>query len=203
MRTGGPASSRPGPLSASSAIPRRGSSRLPGPQKTVCGSCGRAERTWYDRQTRRVRDLPSGDLRIYLEFDLRRINCRRYGACSGSGSTGWRTIRTTPSDSRSLSASSVGARRSTKWRRTSASTGTRSRRWTSTTCVSSSRARASRGPRVVGSRFAKGTSTASWSATWSGRSRSGSAAMDRSEASMAMFYDWLGPSRRPAASGWR
>jgi transposase len=51
----------------------------PAPKKTVCGTCGRAERTWYDRQTRRVRDLPCGDLRIYLEFDLRRVACRRCG----------------------------------------------------------------------------------------------------------------------------
>ncbi len=37
------------------------------------------ERTWYDRHTRRVRDLPCGDLRIYLEFDLRRVDCGRCG----------------------------------------------------------------------------------------------------------------------------
>jgi transposase len=41
--------------------------------------CGRAERTWYDRKVRRVRDLPCGDLRIYLEFELRRVACRRCG----------------------------------------------------------------------------------------------------------------------------
>ena len=36
-------------------------------------------RTWYDRQVRQVRDLPCGDLRIYLQFDLRRVDCRRCG----------------------------------------------------------------------------------------------------------------------------
>ncbi|MGQ0642732.1 MAG: ISL3 family transposase [Gemmatimonadaceae bacterium] len=48
-------------------------------KKTVCGTCGRAQRTWYDRQTRCVRDLPCGDLRIYLEFDLRRVACLTCG----------------------------------------------------------------------------------------------------------------------------
>ena len=45
----------------------------------MCGSCGTAHRTWYDRTTRRVRDLPCGDLRIYLEFELRRVDCRQCG----------------------------------------------------------------------------------------------------------------------------
>ncbi|MCC6317784.1 MAG: ISL3 family transposase, partial [Gemmatimonadaceae bacterium] len=40
---------------------------------------GHAHRTWYDRKIRRVRDLPCGDLRIYLEVDLRRVACRRCG----------------------------------------------------------------------------------------------------------------------------
>ncbi|MDO9123108.1 MAG: ISL3 family transposase [Deltaproteobacteria bacterium] len=34
-------------------------------------------RTHYDRKTRRVRDLPCGDLRIYLEVEIRRVACRR------------------------------------------------------------------------------------------------------------------------------
>ena len=34
---------------------------------------------WYDRTTRRVRDLPSGDTRVYLEFEVRRALCRRCG----------------------------------------------------------------------------------------------------------------------------
>ena len=34
---------------------------------------------WYDRTTRRVRDLPSGDMRVYLEFEVRRVLCRRCG----------------------------------------------------------------------------------------------------------------------------
>jgi len=34
---------------------------------------------WYDRRTRRVRDLSCGDLRIYLEFEVRRVQCRSCG----------------------------------------------------------------------------------------------------------------------------
>jgi len=33
-------------------------------------------RGWYDRSTRRVRDLSSADTRIYLEFEVRRVQCR-------------------------------------------------------------------------------------------------------------------------------
>jgi hypothetical protein len=31
-------------------------------KKTICGASGTAQRTWYDRRRRRVRDLPCGDL---------------------------------------------------------------------------------------------------------------------------------------------
>jgi transposase len=34
---------------------------------------------WYDRTTRRVRDLSSGDTRVYLEFEVRRVHCRACG----------------------------------------------------------------------------------------------------------------------------
>ena len=37
-------------------------------------------RGWYDRKQRRVRDLACGDLRIYLELEVRRVACRRCGA---------------------------------------------------------------------------------------------------------------------------
>jgi len=32
---------------------------------------------WYDRKVRRVRDLSCGDTRIFLELEVRRIDCRR------------------------------------------------------------------------------------------------------------------------------
>jgi transposase len=35
---------------------------------------------WYDRKVRRVRDLSCGDTRIFLELEVRRLNCRRCGA---------------------------------------------------------------------------------------------------------------------------
>ncbi len=37
------------------------------------------QRGWYDRKQRRVRDLACGDLRIYLDVEVRRVACRRCG----------------------------------------------------------------------------------------------------------------------------
>jgi transposase len=34
---------------------------------------------WYDRKVRRVRDLSCGDTRIFLDLEVRRIDCRRCG----------------------------------------------------------------------------------------------------------------------------
>jgi len=34
---------------------------------------------WYDRKLRRVRDLSCGDTRVFLEFEVRRVFCRRCG----------------------------------------------------------------------------------------------------------------------------
>ena len=34
---------------------------------------------WYDRRVRRVRDLSCGDTHIYLELEVRRVQCRRCG----------------------------------------------------------------------------------------------------------------------------
>ena len=48
-------------------------------KKTVCKECGRAHFRWYDRTTRRVRDLSSGNMRVYLEFEVRRVLCRCCG----------------------------------------------------------------------------------------------------------------------------
>ena len=31
---------------------------------------------WYDRRTRRARDLPVGPWRVYLDFEVRRMYCR-------------------------------------------------------------------------------------------------------------------------------
>lgn len=34
---------------------------------------------WYDRRTRRVRDLSCGDVRIFLEIEVRRVQCKHCG----------------------------------------------------------------------------------------------------------------------------
>jgi transposase len=44
-------------------------------RKTICGTCGKTCRSFYDQEIRRVRDLNCGALRIYLELSLRRVNC--------------------------------------------------------------------------------------------------------------------------------
>lgn len=44
-------------------------------RRTVCGSCGRACRSFYDQELRRVRDLDCGGRRIYLETGVRRVFC--------------------------------------------------------------------------------------------------------------------------------
>ena len=48
-------------------------------RKKICGVCGTSHRSFYDRKTRLVRDLSCSDARIYLELDLRRVQCRRCG----------------------------------------------------------------------------------------------------------------------------
>jgi transposase len=49
-------------------------------KKTVCGACRHRHHGWYDRRRRRVRDLSSGDARIYLDLEVRRVDCRTCGA---------------------------------------------------------------------------------------------------------------------------
>jgi transposase len=46
-------------------------------EKTVCGACGYIKHGWYDRKLRRVRDMACGDHRIYVEIEVRRIDCSR------------------------------------------------------------------------------------------------------------------------------
>ncbi|MGH6781528.1 MAG: ISL3 family transposase, partial [Sphingomonadaceae bacterium] len=61
-----------GPASACHPPPAAG-------KKTACGACGFVHRAWYDRKIRRVRDLPCGDTRIYLELEIRRVGCKHCG----------------------------------------------------------------------------------------------------------------------------
>ena len=60
-------------------IRRRGWSACADAKKTICGTCGHRQRGWYDRRLRRVRDLSCGDTRVYLEFEIRRIDCAKCG----------------------------------------------------------------------------------------------------------------------------
>src|SRR5215470_4630512 len=48
-------------------------------KKTACRTCGWVQRGWYDRKRRRVRDLACGDLRIYLDVEVRRVACQPCG----------------------------------------------------------------------------------------------------------------------------
>ena len=43
----------------------------------MCGACGQTQSGFYDHRVRRIRDLPSGGFRIYLQLEVRRIACRR------------------------------------------------------------------------------------------------------------------------------
>lgn len=65
----------------------RGDARSAG-ERTVCGCCGRRQSGWYDRKSRRVRDLSCGDTRVWLVFEVRRVDCRACGAVK-TGKLDW------------------------------------------------------------------------------------------------------------------
>ena len=41
--------------------------------------CGRFHRSFYDRKIQTVRDLPCGDLLVYIKFERRRVRCKKTG----------------------------------------------------------------------------------------------------------------------------
>ena len=43
----------------------------------MCGVCGKAHRTFYDHKERWIRDLSCGDTRLYLAIEIRRVRCRQ------------------------------------------------------------------------------------------------------------------------------
>ncbi|NUO10492.1 MAG: transposase family protein [Candidatus Brocadia sp.] len=45
----------------------------------MCGCCGASHRSYYGKKMQRVRNLSSGEMRIYLEVEIRRVQCRRWG----------------------------------------------------------------------------------------------------------------------------
>ena len=51
----------------------------PALKKTICGVCGVVQLGWYDRRARRVRDLSCGVWDIFLELEVRRVACRSCG----------------------------------------------------------------------------------------------------------------------------
>ena len=57
-------------------IPERASLPSFGGEKTLCGTCGTMHRGHYDSTRRRVRDLSCGELRICLDLEVRRVQCR-------------------------------------------------------------------------------------------------------------------------------
>jgi transposase len=58
---------------------RPSSSRSIVAKKTGCGECGTAHRGFYDRQRRRARDLRCGGRAVYLDYELRRVECKKCG----------------------------------------------------------------------------------------------------------------------------
>ena len=67
---------------------------MPAGKKTACGACGQVHRSFYDRKTRRVRDLSCGDTRVYLEVEIRRVDCRtvRRGEAGKLGLAGRQSV---------------------------------------------------------------------------------------------------------------
>ncbi len=47
--------------------------------RMICGGCGAVNYAVYDRRMRRVRDLPCGDMRVYLKVEIRRVKCCKCG----------------------------------------------------------------------------------------------------------------------------
>src|SRR5271157_31688 len=154
---------------------------------------------WYDRTVRRVRDLSCGDTRIFLELEVRRVECRRCGKVKRER---LEFLADNPLYTKRFAyyvGDAAGRRRSRTWRTNWLWTGTRSRRWTSNTWKRSSSALARlvrRSSASTSLRSAKVTPTGfvvsdliRGRPIWFGGD-------DRSEASMSQFYAWLGSRKR-------
>src|SRR3990170_1416045 len=48
-------------------------------KKTACGCCGTVHQSFYDRKNRLIRDYSSGGRRVFLEVEIRRVQCRKCG----------------------------------------------------------------------------------------------------------------------------
>lgn len=51
----------------------------------ACGVCGRVQSGRCDGRTRKARDLHCGDGRVCVEFEVRRIQCKRCGSVKRKG----------------------------------------------------------------------------------------------------------------------
>ena len=170
---------------------------LPAGKKTACGTCGRVQRRFYDRKPRRVRDLSCGDTRVYLDFEVRRVDCRRCGSReAANGSTGWPTTRSTPSASPSSWAGAAGPRPIQEVAEELHLDWHTVKELDKQYMREQLRRAGTPGPRVIGIdeiAIAQGAhATASWSATWSAAGRSGSAARTAPRRAWT-FFAWLGP----------
>ena len=135
-------------------------------KKRSAAAVGESHSGWYDRRTRRVRDLSCGDTRIYLEFEVRRVQCRalRQGEARAAGVSGRQPVLYQALCLLRGPALPVGDDQG-RGQGAASSTGTRSRRWRSSTCARNWPRRARPGPRrsaSTRSRFARATPIASW-----------------------------------------
>ena len=72
-------STRVATLRYQSGLGTRASYGLRAAQKTICDDCGLSHQGWYDRKRHQTRDLACAGRRIYLEFEIRRVECRGCG----------------------------------------------------------------------------------------------------------------------------
>ena len=79
MRIGFPALCRRGPCGEFSGTRRRAWWSCGVAEKNRLWGCGHGSWSYYDQRSRRVRDLSCGDPRVYLEVEVRRVDCPQCG----------------------------------------------------------------------------------------------------------------------------
>jgi transposase len=156
---------------------------------------------WYDRRERQTRDLPNGQMRIYLRFEIRRIFCRRCGAVKRErldflADNPFYTKRFAYYVGRRCRGSAIkeiAEELLLDWDTV---------KELDKQYMQAQLARAGTpGPKVIGIdeiSIRKGHTIGSWSATCCVSARSGSAAKTASEASMDEFYGFLGKKKAKA-----
>jgi len=156
------------------------------------------QKGWYDRRVRQVRDLSSGGYRIRLELEVRRVDCRN---CGGVKRERLDFLADNPHFTRRF-AYEVGRR----CREASISDVARDFRldWDTVKTLDKQYMQAqiaragTPGPRAIGIdeiSIRKGHSYRIVVSDLDRRRAIWFGGVDRSEASMAQFYDWLGPRK--------